>query len=73
MLAQVDAGSPFLKAAIRILMTGYGSDDGDCRQRLRSLCVEDATDVSSGRRRVTLFKSGHKDTDDRPRQRRRRL
>jgi len=32
MLAQVDAGSFVLRAAIRTLVTDHGIDDGDCRQ-----------------------------------------
>jgi transposase len=54
MLAELDAGSVVLRAVKRTLVRGlvYG---------------EDATDVSSVRRWVRRFKSGEKDTVERPR------
>jgi hypothetical protein len=47
-------------------LTVEGSSPIEIRRHLRSLCGEDAIDVSSVRHWVHYFKSGEKDIGDRP-------
>lgn len=49
------------------LLTAEGSSPLEIHTRLRSVCCEDAIDVSSVTRRVLRFKSGQEGSGNKPR------